>query len=336
MTTIQYTRKTLPKPTLKRSVDLGYETLVAIDLITAAEIAADPPLLDLDDATFSSTSHDSFYQLSLTTMDEPAVAALSATVCGLCSTVKQKHLDVVEVKSSASKTHNQPVGENDGDDLDDIHAFDYHSRRVYSTDKPVNFSLQASPVKKQDSTLNETLDCSFDVPLLNSIDVEKSLLVVPQDLTWACFAKEPFQKSVEISLSSSGTGQCDDDGAFATSVFEGLESIAGNDKPWAAAAKISVDANAIHTLIGQVELLTGRLERLERILLSNNTAQVSESSEDFPHNRAFIIENTELLEISAVNEDITINDNNWGEDKSKGSKFSLKRMMRSRRFGGKS
>ena len=268
MTTIQYTRKTLPKPTLKRSVDLGYETLVAIDLITAAEIAADPPLLDLDDATFSSTSHDSFYQLSLTTMDEPAVAALSATVCGLCSTVKQKHLDVVEVKSSASKTHTQPVGGNDGDDLDDIHS------RVYSTDKPVNFSLQASPVKKQDSTLNETLDCSFDMPLLNSFDAEKSMLVVPQDSTWTSFAKEPFQKSVEISLSSSGTGQCDDDGAFATSVFEGLESIAGNDKPWADAAKISVDANAIHTLIGHVELLTGRLERLERILLSNNTAQV--------------------------------------------------------------
>ena len=97
---------------------------------------------------------------------------------------------------------------------------------------------------------------------------------------------------------------------------------------------MSIDANTVRTLCQQMESLTSRLERIERIVLSNNTIQVSESSsEQTQHNRAFIIENTELLEVSAVYDDITFNEN-LGEEKSKGSK--LKRMIPSRLFGGKS
>jgi hypothetical protein len=84
--------------------------------------------------------------------------------------------------------------------------------------------------------------------------------------------------------------------------------------------------------------LEGRLASLERIIHGmehdRNTIRVSDSTQSSPMNRAqdiaFVIEGTELLESKAVEVDCA-------EHKGVKSKrqFSLKRIIRSRFFGGK-
>ena len=208
-------------------------------------------------------------------------------------------------------------------------------QQVYSTDKPHNFSIQESPVKKVENTLN-SLDCSFDVNL-KSIDADTSATQESvTELKWITFG-EPFKQrdgSGSLEVSFSMHVREDNTGAFASSAFAGLDKTDTTKTPG--------DVNvASSTLIRQLEERLTLLERIVHSMEKNtNTMRVSDSTHSDQsldaqtQDMAFIIEGIEILQTPSANEEITCTD--WSgssNKKSKGSKFSVKRIFRSRFFG---
>ena len=353
--------KDIQKPTLRRSSDYAYETLAA-SLGTGSVCAHedDPPLGSNDDGSIASLStRDSFYQLSL------------------CSKIEETKLEVVRIILSDA-TKNLCAKEPDTAISSRTNIPDHIQE--YSTNKPqASFSLQASPVKKDNDTLN-SLDCSIDVNL-KSIDAsvtgsnqesvalskressfEHSIGVVTES-KWVEF-KEPFvqcDESEPAGVSFLSQIPDEDDDAFAESnVFAELN-------PHANKSPCNDDANA--AMVRELEELRGRISSLEQIVrgisgMENSPTRLvsdsthSDQSHLAPQDVAFVIEGTDILYSSRENEtsgshsitceDYSLRENETGGSQSiacedwaeelhqhqKGGKFSLKRMIQSRLFGG--
>lgn len=341
--------KSIQKPTLRRSEDIEYERFLG-ESVSVFDVANDPPVFDDVDVdashqtTSTSSSHDSFYQLSMNTIDGPAALESESQLAS--KQFGSSEISMIENHDSTKLLHVVKINsssEQRMDDADEFGAIDRRSdsngslRRIYSTEKPqASFSL-VSPIKKE-NTLDSTIDCSFDANF-QSVDVDKSAAQDSVAEQWTTFEASPFKHNnthSEVSLSS-GTEAADDDAeaAFAPSAFAGLETTES--------AKITCDADVVYDLLRQVKEINTRLASLERVVhgMGSQTVRVSESSyssepDTEVHDVAFIIENTELLNVSSVNEDITCT-HDWG-DESKGSKFSMKRMLKAkpRLFSGKS
>ena len=342
----------------------AYDILVG-DIVTQFDISNDPSL-NCSIETISTTTHDSFYQLSI---EEPPVLTKKASLDS-----KPKQLEVVKIMSSAAseETSAQPADgiplpkNDDAEESEGIlrgiltraNSVDSStSHRDYSTDKPHNFSLQASPVRKEDTTLN-SLDCSFDDDVYlneSTIDADKSAATAGQESDkWINFGEStPFgqsndgPESTEISTLSHMNTQDGDEAAFPPSVFVGLDKIDS-------AKSSGDDANANDALIRQLEDLTNRLVSLERIVrgmdysfypmrVSDSTSDSDQSlRNDQAQDVAFIVESNEVTQTSSTaNEKFTCNANDStkatnGSSKSKGTKFSLKRMFKSRFAGNQS
>mmetsp|Transcript_32343 Transcript_32343/g.67835 ORF Transcript_32343/g.67835 Transcript_32343/m.67835 type:complete len:367 (+) Transcript_32343:235-1335(+) len=339
---------------LKRSINYNYENLVgeistptrsSWREVTPFDRANDPPLIPLlpDEDTGSirslstKSTHDSFYQLSLNTIEMPAArghdrGGMSVSMKPRMNAIGSfhpdwpKNLQAVKVGSSDSETTAKPTDIPQSVVQSNKSAF----HNIYSTDKPHNFSIHESPVKKLESTLN-SLDCSFDVNL-KSIDADKS--AVEESVTgskWVSFGDSFKQRGGSFSNAVSFSSQVEEE-AFDPSVFASLD-------------RTDTGKAYIHRL----EERLASLERIVHGISDPTTMRVSDSthSDHSPDarmqvmNRGFIIEGTEILQASCrgrENEEITCTD--WGEESrvkksTKGSKFSMKYIFRSRLFGKK-
>lgn len=210
--------------------------------------------------------------------------------------------------------------------------------RSYSTEKPHNFSLEASPVKKENSSLN-ILDNSFDTGFKFNNTIDKSTTK-----SNAVFDKlfEHNDHSAILGISRFVSSANKGTGDFATSKSNAI--INPHHKIHA-----SADDDNIHaSLIRQIEIINNRLASLEQVVyrMENNItypypAPISDSSSSTgsnvsqlyaPQDVAFTIDYTYG---SFMKEDITCNDDcrpvaNLIEHhrQRKGDAFSFRRMFR--------
>lgn len=219
--------------------------------------------------------------------------------------------------------------------------------RSYSTEKPHNFSLEASPVKKENSSLN-ILDSSFDIGFKFSNTIDKSTA-----RSNAYFEKlfEHNDNSPVLGISRFVPSADNGTGDFAPSKSNAI--INPHRKLHA-----SADDDSIHAaLIRQIEILNNRLASLEQVVyrMENNItypypAPISDSSSSTgsnvsqlypPQDVAFTIDYTYG---SFMKEDITCNDDRRPvanlidyHRKPKVDTFSFRRMFRAwMRRGGRS
>ena len=216
--------------------------------------------------------------------------------------------------------------------------------RSYSTDKPQNFSLEASPVKKENSSLNVLDTSSFDdagFKFVNAIEkstAKSNVEELKQTRFDALF--EDFDNSAVLGITrfvsvNNGTD------AFIPSKSD----IFITNPRRTISLPTSGDDIIQASLLRQIEVLNNRLAMLEQVVHrmeynTANPAQISESSSstisnselyrDRPQDVAFTIDYTYG---SSVREEIPYNDGlcpvvDVHSSHRKGSIFSLRRVYR--------
>lgn len=209
----------------------------------------------------------------------------------------------------------------------------------YSTEKPHNFSLEASPVKKENSSLN-ILDSSFDDDI-KFIGTNDKSVAMPKSkgLRHAHFDKLLDNVDSSAVLGISRFAHVND--TFAPSKSNPFIN------PHRKITVRAADDDTIHTsLIREIQVLNNRLALLEQVVHRmeyniTNPAQISDSSSassneshlDRPQDVAFTIDYTydsfAKEEITYYNDDICPVNLIHGNHE-KGYKFSLRRIFRGR------
>lgn len=301
--------------------------------MTPFDQANDPPLLPfLDDdngsvRSFSTKStHDSFFQLTASPVAHDNAIALERrfissaeegpmNAIGLFHPHWPKQLEIVKVPSSDNEASAKSAGiPQDGAKESDSAASRKNSSEFHHqlfSDKPENFSIHGSPIRKAESTQTSlVVDCSFDANL-RSIDGDKSAVQDSVESKWVTF-DQPFAPAA-LERKRSGSAELS---------FSSQNPEAGDP---------------------DIEELHIRLTSLERIvhgLSDHATNRVSDSlhSDQSPsaqtQDMAFIIEGTEILELGKGNKEDSKNLAVLGGKKSNGRHFPVR--FFSKIFGKKS
>ncbi len=258
-----------------------------------------------------------------------------------------QHSKVVPApKPRRSSTENVILVESSSDRRDNFpHVYDFDAIGIanecseifqsYSTEKPLNFSLEASPVKKENSSLN-ILDSSFDVGFKSSSTIVKSA---------AKSNNPPFDKLFETLDNSAVLGISRlASGKNRTDAFSSSRSNSVVNPHHSITTHATCDDVSKASLIREIEVLNNRLALLEQVVHRmeyniTNPVHISDSSStsshelhlDRPQDIAFTID---YCYGSSVREEITYNDDlrpvaDEHDNHAKGAKFSFRRAYRS-------
>ena len=157
----------------------AYNELLCLSEISSQDIDNDPPLLD-GSIHSTSSSHDSFYQLSLGSPVQKYDDTLTT-------------IEVVKI----GRRKDRPCSALTIPNVDEIN--ESVEEEAFSTDKPKDFTLKHSPVNKEqeDNTLNlSSIRCSF----FKSIDVHEKENEPNEESKWVEFNE--FEISTETTENS--------------------------------------------------------------------------------------------------------------------------------------
>ena len=282
--------------------------------ITTQDINNDPPL---DDSIHSRAStHDSFYQLSLGSPVQKYDDTLTT-------------IDVVKIGRRDRPTSALTIP-----NVDEIN--ESVEEEAFSTDKPKDFTLKHSPVKKEeeDNTLNlSSIRCSF----FKSIgDVQDEEGEPNEESKWVEFnefeiSTETTENSVYTSSEVGGTSTAFVPVIFATAEVKSTQTstmIQSDDGPTK-----QTDNNS---LVEQVDKLSIRLEALEQLVAASgiggdNPTQVSSDSASEDLDMAFLNEDSAditVTETFTITNDIEENNDASSSNKKRGKVSAFKRMCR--------
>ena len=319
--------KDLPKPRLRRSSDFAYENLAReASAVSPFDRANDPPAFPANPIqSFSSTelTTDSFLQLSLNATDVPAAWALPAKRRTASTDANEPWSDstarvVKTISSSNSDDFQHPV---------DV-AFRRNTHEHYFTDKPQNFSIPCSPVRKAENTLN-SLDCSFDGVNIESTEMEEASAA---ELKWIAFGEQLGERNRPSKCIPETSTD-----AFGSSFFLDINTTDASKK-----IAISSGGKDVAKAVIRLEERMAALERLVHGVEYNaNATRVSDSTQPSSLGRAqddvaFVIEGTETLQYKSFGGGMARADGSRDTGKkSVRTKLSLKRIIESRFFGRK-
>ena len=287
-----------------------YNELLCLSDVSSQDINNDPPL---DDSIHSATSTDSFYQLSLGSPVQKYDDTLTT-------------IDVVKIGRRDRPTSALTIP-----NVDDIN--ESVEEEAFSTDKPKDFTLRQSPVKKEeeDNTLNLSyIRCSF----FKSIDVQEKEDEQNEESEFE-ISVETTENSVYTSSEVGGTST-----AFAPIIFATAEV-----KSTQTTTMIQSDAGSIkhidnNSLVQQVDDLRIRLEALEQLVAAggigggDNPTQVSSdsASDDDDLDTAFLAEDSAdtftVTETFTITNYIDENNDVSSSNKKRGKASAFKRMFR--------
>jgi len=293
----------------------AYNELLCFSEVSSQDIDDNPPL---DDSIHSATSHDSFYQLSLGSPVQKYDDTLTT-------------IDVVKI----GRRKDRPCSALTIPNVDEIN--ESVEEEAFSTDKPKDFTLRQSPVKKEeDNTLNlSSLRCSF----FKSIgDVQDEEGEPNEESKWVEFNE--FEISTETTENSVYTSEV---GGTTSTAFSPIIFATAEVKSTQTTTMIqSDDGSTKHidndSLVQQVDELRIRLEALEQLVDAGgigggeNPTQVSSdsaSSEDL--DTAFL--NEDSADTLTVTETFTITNDveeNYvsSSNNKRGKVSAFKRMFR--------
>ena len=292
----------------------AYNELLCLSEISSQDIDNDPPLLD-GSIHSTSSSHDSFYQLSLGSPVQKYDDTLTT-------------IEVVKIGSRKDRPGSALTIPNIDENNESV------EEEAFSTDKPKDFTLKHSPVKKEqeENTLNlSSIRCSF----FKSIDVQEKEDEPNEESKWIEFnefeiSTETTENSVYTS-SEVGGSTAFAPIAFATAEVKSTQTgtmIQSND-----GSNKHIDNNS---LVQQVDDLTIRLEALEQLVAASgiggdNPTQVSSdsSSDDDDLDTAFL--NEDSADTFTVTASFTITNDveeNSSSNKKRGKASAFKRMFR--------
>jgi len=247
--------------------------------ISSQDIDNDPPLLD-GSIHSTSSSHDSFYQLSLGSPVQKYDDTLTT-------------IEVVKI----GRRKDRPGSALTIPNIDEINKS--VEEEAFSTDKPKDFTLKHSPVKKEqeDNTLNlSSIRCSF----FKSIgDVQEEEDEPNEESKWVEFnefeiSTETTENSVYTSSEVGGTST-----TFAPIVFATAQVKSTQTTTMIQSDDTSNKQTENDSLVQQVDELRIRLEALEQLVAAggiggDNPTQVSSdsASDDDDLDTAFLAEDS--------------------------------------------
>jgi len=291
----------------------AYNELLCLSEISSQDIDNDPPL----DGSIHSTSssHDSFYQLSL-------------------GSPVQKYDDTLTTIDVVKIGRDRPTSALTIPNIDEIN--ESVEEEAFSTDKPKDFTLKQSPVKKEqeDNTLNlSSIRCSF----FKSINVQEEESEPNEESKWVEFNE--FEISTETTENSVYTSEV---GGTTSTAFSPIIFATAEVKSTQTTTMIqSDDGSTKHidndSLVQQVDELRIRLEALEQLVAAggigggDNPTQVSSDSASDDLDTAFLAEDS--ADTFTVTETFTITNDveeNYvsSSNKKRGKVSAFKRMFR--------
>lgn len=293
-----------------------YNELLCLSDVSSQDINNDPPL---DDSIHSATSTDSFYQLSLGSPVQKYDDTLTT-------------IDVVKIGRRDRPTSALTIP-----NVDDIN--ESVEEEAFSTDKPKDFTLRQSPVKKEeeDNTLNlSSIRCSF----FKSINVQEEEGEPNEESKWVEFNEfeisvETTENSVYTSSEVGGTST-----AFAPIIFATAEVKSTQTTTMIQSDDGSTKQTDNNSLVKQVDELRIRLEALEQLVAAggigggDNPTQVSSdsASDDDDLDTAFLNEDSAdtftVTETFTITNDIDENNDVSSSNKKRGKASAFKRMFR--------
>ena len=277
-----------------------------MDLVT---IQPNKAVTDDDSILSIDSTNDSFYQLSPTTPNANGDTPQNIEVVKIASRVERPN--------SALTVPNLFVDESQSGGL----SMRNDSSGLFP-------SLQASPVKKDDNTVN-SIDCSFlgfksiDIDA-NNEEEEKKEGEESKETRWVEFEPTEFEPASTVEDNSNLLGarpksqeETGNTSAFAPLIFADIKPTLVTTKILSADGFIvpadADEAKEETSLVQQMEELKRRLVLLEEQVragthVDDHPTQISDSSSnDHPQDVAFIEDGTELLMDSSLNDETTCN-----------------------------